>query len=111
MSGDERLRRAAEAATPGPWRVSPVERGNALVGGDPEIGDAPYAEVRTVPDAEFIATFDPPTVLALLDEMEALRWQVERVRNLGPTWHRGMYGCPDDMFSRRDLRAALDGPR
>lgn len=26
---------------------------------------------------------------------------------LEPTWHRGMYGCPDDMFARRDLRANL----
>lgn len=38
-------------------------------------------------------------VAARLAPIEAL---LER-----PTWHRGMYGCPDDMIAARDLRAAL----
>jgi len=31
-------------------------------------------------DADFIATFDPPTVLALLDEIERLRRELDRIR-------------------------------
>lgn len=57
------------------------------------------AETWTCPDCEG----EFPTVQARAGE-GALR---ERLANAAPTWHRGMYGCPDDMFSRRDLMAIL----
>lgn len=44
-------------------------------------------------------------------EADHLRARLAAVEALEPTWHRGMYGCPDDMFSRRSLRAALTTPR
>jgi hypothetical protein len=47
----------------------------------------------------------------LLDEVDQLRAKVAAVEALEPTWHRGMYGCPDDMFSRHDLTAALGDPQ
>ena len=60
------MRRVAEAATPGPWEafgatpvMAPSRPVCAIWGPDQEY------------DATHIATFDPPTVLALLD---GLRW-------------------------------------
>lgn len=85
----EALRRVAKAATPGPWRC---EEGSTSY---PECDDrdfwaavlSPYGrEIVTLQeryslkaddrrdydfDAHHIATFDPPTVLALLDERDA----------------------------------------
>jgi hypothetical protein len=77
------------------------ERGGEVV--PATTGDGPRAQAN----AAHIATFDPPTVLALLDRLEAAEAKVARVTALEPTWHRGMYGCPDDMFSRSAIRAAL----
>jgi len=71
------LRRIAEAATPGPYEVV----GLAGYGG-PYALRMPHRSGRTWygvegikrrEDAEYIATFDPPTVLALLNEIERLR--------------------------------------
>ena len=42
----------------------------------------PIAHVYTDDLAEHIATFDPPTVLALIDEVERLRGQVNSVRGI-----------------------------
>lgn len=28
-----------------------------------------------------------------------------------PMWPRGMYGCPQDMFSRKQMLAAIDAAR
>jgi hypothetical protein len=101
-----RLRKVAEAATPGPWRAvegdleggTPLDYVTTLLGNrgqdgtttgrlfltlapnniDPErgaevvpamTGDGPIAEAN----AEYIATFDPPAVLALLDALADLR--------------------------------------
>src|SRR5690606_27092847 len=72
------LRRIAEAATPGPWGVNPwravVDEMETLT---PICGMLWPTELRTeeqtLANAQHIATFDPPTVLALLDEIELLR--------------------------------------
>lgn len=75
------LREIAEAATGGPWsRTSDVEDTEfgtfAAYGVTPiaelrQLGDSDpaglFAETMTGEDAEYIAAFDPPTVLALLD--------------------------------------------
>lgn len=61
-----KLREIAEAATPDDWeRVVPFE-GMAI------------SNPNHMADADHIATFDPPTVLALIDEVERLRrWKRE----------------------------------
>lgn len=65
------LRKTAEAATPGPWEAS--DRGIGY-----EVHDASGYELNsgmretfTESDATHIATFDPPTVLELIDRAEA----------------------------------------
>jgi hypothetical protein len=80
----EALRKVAEEATPGPWRVSDFERlsggdNRALMGADNYmIG---YISGRSEPehdrDAAFIATFNPSRVLALLLELEAVKEQLK----------------------------------
>ena len=59
------LRAVAEAATPGPWQIKCSVRDEVL----DEHGDS-VASRLPHPDAEFIATFDPPTVAALIDRVE-----------------------------------------
>src|SRR5690606_2803878 len=88
----QELRRIAEAATPGPWRVNkygPTRRimsiGAGKYGTDPVIANVETfwskREQEKYGDhganAVHIATFDPPTVLALLDEIERLRKERE----------------------------------
>jgi hypothetical protein len=77
------LRKIAEAATPGPW----YEVVNDMIGGlavspnnkpcsqlDTRNGEGTVADLLNADaDATHIATFDPPTILALLDVVEAAR--------------------------------------
>jgi hypothetical protein len=126
----ERLREVARAATPGPWLWCPWDlhptqrRVTVAVFNEAEdlVADVrPEGErERDMADAEYIATFDPPTVLALLDRLEAAEGAVERVRAILTAWEAwdGSPG-PDgrmhaDSSSPRDrerLRRALDGPQ
>jgi len=76
----DQLRQAAERATPGPWAV--YDRGIGY-----EVHDANGYELNggmretfTEADATHIATFDPPTVLALIDRVEAAEQAVERAK-------------------------------
>ena len=69
------LREIAESATDGPWNLHTLRtdethdiRGSI----DDEANIVIYAECEDA-DADHIATFDPPTVLALIDEVERLR--------------------------------------
>lgn len=74
------LRRIAEAATPGPWvyeerptkctdHVVLTERHpRVLINGEYAVGNR---------DLSHIATFDPPTVVALLDEIDTLRAKLD----------------------------------
>lgn len=69
----EALRKVAEAATPGPWFYEEDE--DALR--EPILSEAKESPVveddyMERHDGRFIATFDPPTVLALLDRITAL---------------------------------------
>src|SRR5690606_21091532 len=103
------LRRIAEAATPGPWEVTEFAGGEERSPG--ELGvfapnhphsyqksdgtwyavvicrgmDGPTREENS----EYIATFDPPTVLAMLDEIERLRRVVEEFTDF--TEHGGRF--------------------
>lgn len=79
-----KLREIAEAATPGPWEFEPSGYSEC---GEPRCCSeywenriwsqrlilAESMELSDV-DATHIATFDPPTVIALLDEIERLRF-------------------------------------
>ena len=75
----KRLRAIAEAATPGPWSrdtfgcVSASRRNRTIA----MPGNGFRASAQDDTDARFIATFDPPTVLALLAEVERLRQQMK----------------------------------
>lgn len=76
------LRRIANAATPGPWEWRMSKDGRIL---DLITLETGYNEEIITPShinawlqvkgglKDFIPTFDPPTVLALLDEIERLR--------------------------------------
>lgn len=91
MTDHAELRRVAEAATPGPWSCN---RHRAIVGGptleftngaaQQQIAMACWQswmheeELRN--NAEFIAANNPKTVLALLDEIDRLKAENDRLR-------------------------------
>jgi len=76
------LRRIAEAASPGPWAVNPFK---ATVDEMPSMlpicgllwPTDQRTEEQTLANATHIATFDPATVIAILDEIERLRRERE----------------------------------
>lgn len=77
------LRKTAEAATSGPWEC--VE-GDEAFGVRASVGSVTWddhsGEVFKKEDAEFIATFNPETVLALLSRLEQAEQAVQRVREV-----------------------------
>lgn len=114
------LRKTAEApgVRPGRWHV--YDRGIGyevhdendyeLTGGMRETFDKP--------DAEFIATFDPPTVLALLSRLEQAEQAVQRVRDMAEEmgeaigFDRLAHGQEAEYpvsYFRDKLEEALDG--
>ena len=116
------LRKVAEAATPGPWEVQHRE-GLDWLSSSPHINSGDHEPGSTVrragagdsawgstwphrnarADATHIATFDPPTVLALLDRVAELEAVVGRVEALcAGAWWTG-------EVHRDDIRAALRG--
>ncbi len=66
--------------------------------------------VPTPEDAEFIATFDPPTVLALLDEIERLRWERAQAASLIRSAIERIYDeeTGDWIWDDSDYRHALE---
>lgn len=91
----KKLREVAEKATPGPWWID--SHGSAMIShgadqktvfiADPRIGKATRNEetgnLSHWPndwDATYIATFNPQTILALLDAYEASVRDAERLR-------------------------------
>lgn len=80
------LRKIAEAATPGPWTEF-HENGTP---GEYEAFNCPpatgamlvnYAPMeQRAKDSRYIATFDPPTVLALITELETYRSRLDAMR-------------------------------
>lgn len=100
----ERLREIAEKASPGPWfsdeaavpwtprQRSPFTENGASVGvGDNEVVIVQGGQqdeqggavgVLTNENAEHIATFDPHTVLALLDDLAAARARIDELEGL-----------------------------
>ena len=95
----DRLRDIAEAATPGPWRHV-TDRG---VGHDDGNRwpyyviwpfDGHYGGTDRNEDARFVASFDPPTVIALIDEVERLRTAIAEHRDY--TQCDGSFGTDAD---------------
>jgi hypothetical protein len=75
VSGTEELRRLAEAATPGPW----VDCGDGAVR-QPSEGVGWHAEAYLPADAAYIAAANPAVILALLDRVDSLTAENERLR-------------------------------
>ena len=76
------LREVAEEATPGPWEAKPylygVQDGRIRVTSPSDDNEYNLVETVLPENAAHIATFDPPTVLALIDRVEKAE-QGERV--------------------------------
>lgn len=90
-----RLREVAEGATPGSWEMTREGQSH------PRDSVADVADERGVPvfadccgytgsaltqDAEHIATFDPPTVLALIERLERAEMTLDQVRSCVKAW-------------------------
>ena len=68
------LRAVAKAATPGPWTIRNSYGFFGIVPADgPAVTGMPAKGKDRKHNAAHIAAFDPPTVLALLEEIERLR--------------------------------------
>jgi hypothetical protein len=76
-----RLRALAETATPGPWTENVLGSEGYDVRANPDPSGNPIRRIRVAKfgyekwetdraNAEYVAAFDPPTVLALLDRVE-----------------------------------------
>lgn len=118
----ETLRKTAEAATPGPREadVYQYSSGFRVTRKNPDhpAGKDTLASPDRTEDAKFIATFDPPTVLALLSRLEQAEQAVQRVRELhssipvvvnfddAPTDYCDF--CGDEQYPCSTIRA-LDG--
>jgi hypothetical protein len=133
-----RLREVAEAATPGPWDLDVLRFGcwevNAptLNGeGDPRVFRFRVGDHMVERDAEHIATFDPPTVLALIARLEAAesardealavvepvkalaQQAVVRIGGSHTHWREGDAGgvcqtCESQRQTQADFQARLD---
>ncbi len=92
MTDHAELRRLAKAATPGPW-VTDAQQNGAIFNIESESGDMCIAMSQENPaptrleineqrraNAEFIAAANPKTILALLDEIDRLKAESDRLR-------------------------------
>lgn len=100
----DELRRVAEAAYWDGWTWMPDEHTVARA-------DVDVCTVVHPADTRYIAAFDPPTALALLDRIAELEARVARVEKVRRQW--GACSDPDcdatACRSARDLAAALEG--
>ncbi|MGO2188843.1 MAG: ead/Ea22-like family protein [Microbacterium gubbeenense] len=78
----KRLRELAEAATSGPWHHHRIPNDDQIHDIRGPINDLHnvviYAECEPE-DARYIAAIDPPTLIALLDELEKYRSWADRI--------------------------------
>ena len=96
----EALAEVARAASDGPWergrffwkigstRGMPDEFWVSVEAGGNVIASMPEEAAPSALNADHIATFDPPTVLALIEEVRTLRGQVARAEALADEWER-----------------------
>jgi hypothetical protein len=73
----KKLREVAERATPGPWRVTSHGSVDAKDRQIASVQNGGFVDVHT---ADFIATCNPQTILALLDAYEASATDAERYK-------------------------------
>jgi hypothetical protein len=103
MTNLEELRKAAEKATPGPWRYSPwhIEEGPSCVRKD---GYGIVATVASDDMAIYLAKVDPQTILEIIGEIERLRTVLRNIAegNLGDSSWQANY-----VRIRSVARAAL----
>lgn len=91
-----RLRALAEAATPGPWSAGEttdwedVPQASVNSSNAPITWDDHGGEVFKPEDAAYIAAVNPPTLIALLDELERLRAERKLLfrDDIGRIWER-----------------------
>ena len=117
------LRKLAEAATPGVWRVGqPITNGHvtvAYIGTDCDrLTSNGYNFETRYSDAKFIAAANPQTVLALLDRLaraemlvadaRRFRWLVNRISHNLSTYRLLVLLDIWDGEDCRDIRAAID---
>lgn len=76
------LREVAGQSTPGPWAVYDRGIGYEVHNANGYELNGGMRETFTEADATHIATFDPPTVLALLSRLEQAEQAVQRVREV-----------------------------
>ncbi|HED2411909.1 TPA: ead/Ea22-like family protein [Raoultella planticola] len=84
----QRLKAAAEKATPGPWRRSSVRfNGITDIANPMEQGSKPHvANASEKRDAEFIALANPSNILALVEALEKAQRYIEELRE----WNAGL---------------------
>ena len=99
------LRKTAEAATPGPWEArqhnelpgkyvaGPRYRPNDIGRGLIALMQPVFWHEESAANAEFIATFNPETVLALLSRLEHAEQAVTRVRAMAQDWEANGNSC------------------
>lgn len=103
------MRRIAEAATRGPWGLNPikaqVDEMNTL---EPVCALLWPTELRTeeqtIANGEHVAAFDPPTVLALLDEIEKLRQELAVLKPVYDEARMGSCGDCDQAMREAPMR-------
>lgn len=114
------LRKIAEAATPGPWEKHDlpvaVANSNFTIHAPNAVGVPTWttalppeiASTLKAEDAEFVATFDPETVLALLSRLEQAEQAVARVREVASEYRPSI---PEEVLHEvmKDILRALDG--
>lgn len=96
----EKLRAIAEAAGDGPWSYD----GDGFIFDVLGLSLAEVASAAGQPEAAHIATFDPPTVLALLHEIDRLRGALARTSagrdGNSNTGHGHVFPRPDRVIAR-----------
>jgi hypothetical protein len=103
------LEATARAATPAPWAYNPTILGlpsTTVMAESKQLGYVAIGQFREQ-DATHVAAFDPPTVLALIARLREAEAAIEAIDAIEPMWPRGMYGCPQDMIGRNQIRPIL----
>jgi len=122
----EKMEEIAKAATPGPWDVCSYNEKNGhqqghIISHDqhtlfipcaimPKIGiptqeDVTLAWERGERNADYVAAFDPPTVLGLIAEIRELREALEQVEKMFV--HESRTSTTVEMMMARIAREAL----
>ena len=110
-----KMREVAENATPGPWQWHPgSDNVVAWNGEDIDICAVYQDDADTKATGEFIATFNPQTILALLDAYEAsardaeiLRTAMERLARAPGCGCSPICRCGEGEWTRYELEGRM----